>query len=91
VTRRAFLGASIAAFVAALSLPFGQFAEWCKAWLGSRESVVFLGREVMHFEAGQWVTWNLDGPFAGMPDNARYGTARITSIDRTAGTLTVAA
>jgi hypothetical protein len=37
VSRRQLLGASIAALVAALSLPFERFAEWCKAWLGSRD------------------------------------------------------
>ena len=34
MNRRALLGASIGALVAALALPFERFAEWCKAWLG---------------------------------------------------------
>jgi hypothetical protein len=37
MNHRAFVGAAISAFVAMLSLPFERFAEWCKAWLGSRD------------------------------------------------------
>jgi hypothetical protein len=34
MNRRQFLGAQLAAAIAAFALPFERFAEWCKAWLG---------------------------------------------------------
>lgn len=92
--RREFLGASLAGIIAALSLPFERFAEWCKQWMGSREDVILMGSAVMNFEVGQRIALNLGGAFAGInrdSDTARYGTATITSIDRRAGTITVAA
>ena len=38
MNRRQFLGASLAGIIAALSLPFERFAEWCKAWLPGRDT-----------------------------------------------------
>ena len=38
MNRRQFLGASLAGIIAALSLPFERFAEWCKAWLPKRDA-----------------------------------------------------
>ena len=40
MNRRQFLGASLAGIIAALSLPFERFAEWCKAWLGTKKPEV---------------------------------------------------
>jgi hypothetical protein len=37
VNRRDFIGAAIGALVAALLLPFEEFAAWCKRWVGTPE------------------------------------------------------
>jgi hypothetical protein len=37
VTRRDFIGAAIGALVAAIALPFEEFAAWCKRWVGTSE------------------------------------------------------
>ena len=37
MNRRQLLGASLAGIIAALSLPFEQFAEWCRSWLGQAD------------------------------------------------------
>ena len=58
MNRRQFLGASLAGIIAALSLPFERFAEWCKAWLGAKkpealeafrgiDRALFNGREII--------------------------------------------
>jgi hypothetical protein len=43
VNRRQFLGASLGALIAALSLPFERFAEWCRAWLKPKHRELFEG------------------------------------------------
>lgn len=93
VNRRQLLGASLAGIIAALSLPFERFAEWCREWLSARENVIYLG-DVMMFELGERVTLNLGGPFDGInrdSNSAQYGTGTITRIDRARGTITVSA
>lgn len=43
MNRRDFIGAAIGALVAALLLPFEEFAAWCKRWLGPNHLESFRG------------------------------------------------
>lgn len=42
VNRRQLLGVSLAGIIAALSLPFERFAEWCREWVGTKRRTVLL-------------------------------------------------
>ena len=83
MNRRTFFGASLAGIIAALSLPFERFAEWCKAWLPQRETLeLALGADVLAFDIGMTLCW------AGESDSRR---SYITAIDRSRGVITVTA
>jgi hypothetical protein len=67
VNRRAFLGAQLAALLAALSLPFEQFAAWCKTWLtGDGQALLDELRvrqcDLMNFERGMRIEVDIHMP-----------------------------
>lgn len=99
MNRRDFIGAAIGALVAALLLPFEEFAAWCKRWLGPNHLESFRGinREpvqtwadyvyMSHLRHG--MSWNHSfHVFRSVSDTV---TARITKVDRARGTITVSA
>ncbi len=51
--RRQFIGASLGGLIAALVLPFQEFAEWWKRWLGVRAPVTdaFLKAKMREIDA----------------------------------------
>ena len=82
VNRRDFIGAAIGALVAALLLPFEEFAAWARAWLtGERlrevsESVLFCTGVTWNFAPGSILE------FEGL-------SWRVTKVDHRRGTITV--
>jgi hypothetical protein len=83
VNRRQFLGATLAGTVAALSLPFERFAEWCREWLGAKREELISGVYSAHFEIGDRIQTYRGGHGSG------FGV--ITAVDRLRGTITVSA
>lgn len=92
MNRRDFIGAAIGALVAALALPFEEFAAWCKRWFSSNESVLLVG-DTVNFELGQRLVI-----YSGMRCGKTLAfarsvrdtvTARIVKVDRLRGTITV--
>lgn len=98
MNRRDFIGAAIGALVAALLLPFEEFAAWCKRWLrparggrlffvGPERGPILFSRVVYPDSIETYTAWLSERAVTSPPTV----TGRITKVDHLRGTITVSA
>lgn len=95
MNRRDFIGAAIGALVAALLLPFEDFAAWCRRWLRPSNRVFRVGpgnyvvqfSRVLPLDFEPYAEWIGQRAVSSPPTV----TGRIGKVDRLRGAITVSA